>query len=674
LKQGILGNAIGGISMTMKARMSDSIALPPSRLCIGITGHREGNAAFAANRHKIEMALTSLFDLADTVVLRQKDTVSKTRLLTPLAQGTDLMAAELALARDWDICAPLPFGDDLNIAINLDAAGREDMLAYLAGGDGCEAATLSHAAHMRGVANQTRRFELAEQDALVEKLFVDSVRNPDDPAMVHAFATLTSERAAAASRVMIEQSDILFAVWDGVTLGAMGGTRHTMATALNMGVPVIWIEATLPDRWILLREPEALSALHPDTGPLDKNAIEAVFDAILNPPGSDKNERAIGFHTEQWHPKSRRRFHAYRRIERLFGGDHDGRVFASLQQHYEAPDAIAKGSGAGLLRAAQGLPGGDQAFVTSIEQEVLRRFAWADGLSTYLSDAYRGGMVMNFLLSACAIVAGIAYLPFAGVDFKWPFALLEFLLLIAILAITWTGGRKSWHRRWFQTRRVAEYFRHAPLLLLLGVARASGRWPRGKDSEWPEYYAREVLCDLGLPGVKVTQVYLRSALENLLHLHVNRQRIYHQGKAVRLTKVHHKLDKLSEISFVLAVTSVAAYLVLFACQSTGLVPEGIVHGLSKTFTFFGVAFPALGGAFAGIRYFGDFERFAAISEVAAEKLAEVEKRIDILRLSPQSELNYGEIADLVHAIDDIVVTEIENWQAVFGQKQITVPV
>ena len=152
------------------------------------------------------------------------------------------------------------------------------------------------------------------------------------------------------------------------------------------------------------------------------------------------------------------------------------------------------------------------------------------------------------------------------------------------------------------------------------------------------------------------------------------QRQYHLAKAARLTKVHHNLDRLSEISFILAVVSVAGYLALFAGEAAGLVPAYIVHSLSKTFTFFGVAFPAIGGAFAGIRYFGDFERFAAISEVAAEKLADAEKRIDILRLSPQSDLHYAQVADLAHATDDIVISEIENWQAVFGSKQITDPV
>jgi len=32
------------------------------------------------------------------------------------------------------------------------------------------------------------------------------------------------------------------------------------------------------------------------------------------------------------------------------------------------------------------------------------------------------------------------------------------------------------------------------------------------------------------------------------------------------------------------------------------------------------------------------------------------------------------VPDLVHATDDVVVSEIESWQAVFGGKHVTVPV
>jgi hypothetical protein len=37
-------------------------------------------------------------------------------------------------------------------------------------------------------------------------------------------------------------------------------------------------------------------------------------------------------------------------------------------------------------------------------------------------------------------------------------------------------------------------------------------------------------------------------------------------------------------------------------------------------------------------------------------------------------LDYSGVSELAHTIDDIVVGEIESWQAVFGGKRISVPV
>jgi hypothetical protein len=283
-------------------------------------------------------------------------------------------------------------------------------------------------------------------------------------------------------------------------------------------------------------------------------------------------------------------------------------------------------------------------------------------------------MTASFLFSALAIVSSIAYLPLATSKEKPVFATVEVLLLGAILAVTWIGQRRRWHARWFETRRVAEYFRHGPILLALGVARAPGRWPKGAETSWPEWYARYGLRDVGLPRVAITQAYLRVALKDLLDAHVVRQRDYHHAKARRLTNVHRNLDSLSERLFELAVVSVASSLLLAAAAALSLVPEAFVHDASRWFTFLGVALPTFGAAIAGIRYFGDFERFAAISEVTAEKLGAVHARIRRLLAAPDEALEYGSVADLAHAADDIVVSEIENWQAVFGSKTITVPV
>ncbi|HEX4742041.1 MAG TPA: hypothetical protein VH353_11980 [Caulobacteraceae bacterium] len=659
---------------------------PRLRLSVGITGHRHANAAFAANQTGIEETVRAVFSaidgvLAATPALLGPGPASRPRLHSLLAEGADQLAAALALERGWDLSAPLPFGRQLNRAINALPQTHEEARFLLTGEGGCGPATLARASRIRALEQYARLFELADRDEAIEPLFLGKMCG--DPAAAEAYASQASERVSLATQVMIEHSDLVVGVWDGATSASVGGTGHTIALALELGAPVIWIDAREPAGWRILTAPESLAAImggaraEPDDGAALARIIEGALRPLAGKAADPHGRAAKGLqalHTERWRPRSSRFWHAYRRVEVLFGARGLSGRLRSLTQVYESPEEIAYGSAALQIAAEQALPGQDAAFVARVRDEVLRRFAWADGVSSRLSDAYRGGMVLSFVFSALAVIAGVAYLPFATHREKWVFALVEFGLLAAILAVTFVGQRRRWHGRWFETRRVAEYFRHAPILLLLGVGRPTGRWPRGTETSWPEWYARHGLRDLGLPRVRVSADYLRGALEGLLLVHVIQQRDYHRAKAERLARAHHGLDRLSEVLFVLAVVSVGSYLVLAAAAAVGLVGEAVPLAASPFTTFLGVLLPVSGAAIASIRYFGDFERFSAISEVTAEKLDAVAGRIGVLLAAPEGAIDYARVSDLAHAADDIVVSEIENWQAVFGGKHITVPV
>ncbi len=639
---------------------------PAARLALGVTGHRTANAAFKANHDRIAAALEQVLD----AIAAAADSVgAPIRLHCLLADGADQMAARSAVSRNWELVAPLPFGLALNVAINAAPDSVADAEALLGGRAASDAGTQARATAIRECAAAARLFELADRDPLLTRLYLEKLRSPADLFAAQAFAARGSARVALAGRVMIEQSDIIIGLWDGRSRAFVGGTGHTISEALEHGAPVIWINANAPEDWQILRAPEALVA----PGKVDranrKAELAKLVSAALTP---EEASGEAGLENEVWRPRSNRWWAGYRRVEALFSGDRH--PFRSLVQTYEAPDAISSGTGAALLAAARTLPGGDPAFADRIDGDVLRRFAWADGVSSWLSDAYRGGMTANFVLSALAVVGGIAYQPLAGSEQKWMFASLEFVLLATILLITWLGGKWRWHGRWFETRRVAEYLRHAPILLLLGSTRAPGRWPQGGDVTWPEYHARQALRAIGLPRVAITPAYLRHGLAGLLDPHVVAQRDYHEAKAKRLNAVHHNLDGFSTRLFQLAVLSVAAYLLLKAGAVLHLLPHDWPHATSYVFTFLGVAFPTFGAAIAGIRYFGDFERFAAISEVTAAKLDGVHSRIALLLEAPDDRLDYARVSELAHAADDVVVTEIENWQAVFGGKHIAVPV
>jgi hypothetical protein len=642
-----------------------------------MTGHRAEHRAFADARDSIAQALGDILDEIDAAVATIPGThaPAPTRLHTLLADGTDRLSAEMGLARGYELVAPLPFGRRLNKAINAVPATADDARALLAGDAAQDPATQQHADAIRRLTDQAHVFGLADQDELIAALFLDRLDHPEDPAKAQLFAAECSGRVALAGRVLIEQSDIVIAVWDGVTTGHVGGTGHTIAMALDQGAPVIWIDPASPGDWRVLRAPETLALRTLETAPGDRGEIlRALVQAVFRPAGSAGHPGAAMLRHERWRKRSSRLTHAYRRIELLFGGRSDRSRLRSLTKIYEMPDEIATGSAAGMLAIARALPGGDPSLVDRIVDGTLKRFAWADGVSTHLSDTYRGGMIVSFILSSLAIVGGTAYLPFVDADQKWAFALFELVLLCVILLITLRGQKRRWHGRWFETRRMAEYLRHAPLMLALGAARAPGRWPQGTETSWPEWYVRHTNREVGLPEMVVTPAYLRAALTGLIDAHVTGQRDYHFDKASRLTTVHRKLDHLSERLFQLAVVSVALYLACWGAALAGLFGEALPAGLAKTFTVLGVMFPTFGAGVAGIRYFGDFERFAAISEVTAEKLDSIHKRIGLLAAAPDSALHYGRVVELAHATDDIVFAEIENWQAVFGGKQVSVPV
>lgn len=666
-----------------------------ARLCVGVTGHRHDNPLFAARRERIEVALEGILDeIAAALAQEAREPgidIAPTRLHSLLADGADQMAAEAALARGWELVAPLPFGLTLNIAVSAQPADAAEANVLLHGAfeqlHTVHAAARARALRLRELAGRARLFELADQDEPIAQLMLARMMDPADRRKAQVFDAEVSLRVALASRVMVEQSDIVIAIWDGSTRALVGGTGHTIQVALEAGAPVVWIDVDAPEQWRILAGPEALADISEsvEVNVAERSAaLQTLVRTALRPAapggrgvlhGRGPESGAETLRDEPWPGSSGLLWHLYRRVEALFGEKDWNRRLRPLRQVYETPEAIASGSARNLLETARALPGQDQAHVAQVETQILKRFAWVDGVSANLSDIWRGGMTANFLLGALAIVGGLAYLPFpGGASNKWMFALFELLVLTAILTFTFTGRKRRWHGRWFETRRVAEYLRHAPILLLLGVARAPGRWPVGTRTSWPEWYARHVLREVGLPRLKVSPEYLRGAVRDLLQEHVRTQREYHIAKAQRLARVHHNLDRGSEVLFLLAVASVTLYLLLKGGSVLHWWPKSVASTPSYLFTFLGVFLPTFGGAIAGIRYFGDFERFSAISSVTAGKLQAIDARMRRLLAAPDVELDYGRVADLAHAADEVVVSEIESWQAVFGGKNVTVPV
>jgi hypothetical protein len=147
-------------------------SLPPAslaanwqpHLALGITGHRASNPSFAAHGAAIAAALAALFTRIETLAAGLPGTRGVPRLHSLLVDGTDQIAADLALERGWEMVVPLPFGADLNCAINAHPDTTADAAALLAGGAAADPAVEARAIAIRAITARARMFELADRD------------------------------------------------------------------------------------------------------------------------------------------------------------------------------------------------------------------------------------------------------------------------------------------------------------------------------------------------------------------------------------------------------------------------------------------------------------------------------------------------------------------------------
>jgi hypothetical protein len=287
-------------------------APPPPRLqlSIGITGHRASNAAFAGHRDQIDAALGTVFDGIARVLAFEAPTAAPVRLHTLLSDGTDQLAAAAALARGWELVAPLPFGRVLNLAINAHPADAAGARALLAGDEPACTDLCARAEAIRSLYAKARLFELADADAWITDRYLATLGAPSDVAVAQQYLTHASERVALAGRVMIEQSDIVIAVWDGASRAFVGGTGHTIAAALDLGAPVVLVDANRPEVWRVLRTLESLT----HSGKASTEECAALLAGLVKDALSPGGEGQDALADTTWRSHSNPFFHAYRQV------------------------------------------------------------------------------------------------------------------------------------------------------------------------------------------------------------------------------------------------------------------------------------------------------------------------------------------------------------------------
>lgn len=200
-------------------------------LCVGVTGHRDIASRYHRQiptiRNNLSASFTAIQQYAFTAAESRNNMRPSWRVISPLADGADRLAAELAHDLGYRLSAALPF-PQVEYERDFSAESRAEFRRLLA------------------VAKS--------EDGAIE---LAGSRNDVDAAY------------SAVGDYVISHSDLLVAVWDRSRPNLRGGTGDVVMGALGLGRPVIWIS---PPReqppWLLhgtIARPGGLPLLRPLT-------------------------------------------------------------------------------------------------------------------------------------------------------------------------------------------------------------------------------------------------------------------------------------------------------------------------------------------------------------------------------------------------------------------------
>lgn len=119
---------------------------------------------------------------------------------------------------------------------------------------------------------------------------------------------------------------------------------------------------------------------------------------------------------------------------------------------------------------------------------LVEHYAWADGLANHYADNYRSAFLVNYCAGALAVVFAFASFALEKSAAPWSLAanVMEFLLILLIVAVYCVSRSKHWHERWIDYRLLAEHLRQNNHV---SAARAGG----------PALPARSSVCLLRRP-------------------------------------------------------------------------------------------------------------------------------------------------------------------------------
>lgn len=669
------------------------LPLPPLTLRLAVTGRRR-----TPDNAVIREALASVFGAAAGALaaakgqvghLHHPETSPMLALVSALAQGADQIATEAFLE------LPLPAG----VARRLEAVlpfGPEDYAGTMLLDDG--SADEAAADRMRRLMAQAeRRLILADRPRRAQPM------NARASAEERRFV---DNRYALGGDLLVRQADLLIALWDDIPNNDIGGTASVISQALRDGVPVLVIDietgsltlrtSQAPVGDVLTRHaialidgdlqahlekllapvfrppslsveisgriepPDAMRSFFSLGGEGVESAPAAVagldcklYTGLLWITGAEKpHKEASSLEIRDWLDHEAER---HGDAQRGGGAKHWAPSACVSRHRFPAKplncDYVRRAVASGKIRAGVGLP---------LAQTIGAPWGFADAAATRLGHLYRSVYVGLFGIGALAVFIAVlgllmnkSYKPwFVGVEL----AILGFGLAIYILT-----RRRDIHSRYLGARRISEELRPAWLVARLGLG---GRRALAEDATWRAWATQGWIGNVGLPDLQLDRAALATIAGEINADIVQDQLGYHKSNAIKLGLLHEQLEKWGYRTIIISI-AISLFYVVFA--GFGHLKEPV---LDWAVALAGAFLPAVAAGLAGIRFQGDFRRFAersAQSALELERLGQALADFAARMAEPKSasEDGFASLRVLLLDLERVLLKDLDDWHFVY---------
>lgn len=560
----------------MSLKRQGNAPVPELGFSIGIVGHRPDRlvdeAAIAARLEQIFATIEAA--MADVARAGEHGATCRARLVSALAEGADRIAASVALRCGMPMVAVLPFPPAVYEGDFADEGSCRDFRDLL----GSAEATI-------------------ELDGAVD----------------------ARERAYdRAGLVMLDNIDLLVAVWDGGPGRGRGGTREVIEEAARRGIAVVTVSTDGTDVELRSSGADALPMRFADVPRL---AVEHLPELIGNLVSLSAERN--GAQSWAWLAQSPRfgfGHFAYPLLLRLTGGH---RVSGKAER-----DASAGKDG---LEAA---------------------FAWWDRAAIEAAQAFRSAVIVNFVLAAFAVVLAAGSL-LAG-HAKWLFVAVEILTILLLLANTRGARKQNWQDRWLESREVAELLRVVSIRRKVGIGRLSNAAGSGWTGRYVAAHSRAVvppsinLCEPRVAGA--------SAIAE-----VREQAEWNAATARRMHHASHVIERFGELLFAIVLVGSVGWLALYFAR-----PD-IATLLKYPLTAVTAGLPAIATGSYGIRVIIDFEGIAERSHRIADRLSALLARVE------EGDLNAEGLQSFARAASATMIADVAAWRLLAEGRRLSIP-